>query len=376
MNRIKITLFFLLFLIFNTNQSFAQLSLSENTKVSILTCDKGNELYSLFGHTAIRINDPNNSLDIVYNFGAFDFRTENFYLKFIKGDLQYFVTAYSFSDFYYEYTIENRSIYEQVLNINNVQQQVLFDDLNNTLFSDKKYYTYKFIDRNCTTMVVDKINHILNGNYIVKTTEKNKTYREILFPYINHLFFENLGINIIFGEKVDRLGQKLFLPFQFLESLKVTTVNKTPLVDNTEILLKAKEFKSITSLWNNIYFFSLIILLIIVSKKKWSYIGFLSVLGCFGVFLSLVGFYSFHQEVTMNYNTLLFNPSLLFLSFFIVKENKEWIKKICIFNLVCLGIFSMVLINKPNLVMFSPMIIASAVIHFYFLRKAKLKLNI
>ena len=34
------------------------LTLSPETEVSILTCAPGNELYSLFGHTAIRINDP------------------------------------------------------------------------------------------------------------------------------------------------------------------------------------------------------------------------------------------------------------------------------------------------------------------------------
>jgi hypothetical protein len=60
--------------------------LSPETQVSIFTCDRGEELYSTFGHTALRIKDPNNALDVVYNYGYFDFRTENFYFKFVKGD--------------------------------------------------------------------------------------------------------------------------------------------------------------------------------------------------------------------------------------------------------------------------------------------------
>ena len=38
------------------------LTLSPETEVSILTCAPGNELYSLFGHTAIRINDPRHQI--------------------------------------------------------------------------------------------------------------------------------------------------------------------------------------------------------------------------------------------------------------------------------------------------------------------------
>ena len=146
MFRNKITLVFLLVLIVKSTAFYSQMSLSENTTVSVLTCDKGDELYSIFGHTAFRIKDDANSLDVVYNYGMFDFRTENFYLKFIKGDLQYFVAAYSFNEFFYQYNIENRSIYEQELRLSAAQKQQLFDDLNATLFSDKKYYTYKFID--------------------------------------------------------------------------------------------------------------------------------------------------------------------------------------------------------------------------------------
>src|SRR5690606_36976175 len=97
----KFLLFFTLLLC--TAVTGQSVKLSENAEVSILTCGLGNEMYSLFGHTAIRIADPEQNFDVVYNYGAFDFNMPNFFAKFSKGDLQYFVTSDSFEDFIYSY---------------------------------------------------------------------------------------------------------------------------------------------------------------------------------------------------------------------------------------------------------------------------------
>lgn len=367
----KFLFLFVLLFVLNNSLIYGQMQLSKNATVSILTCDKGNELYSLFGHTAIRIQDSSNALDVVYNYGTFDFSTENFYLKFIKGDLQYFVTANSFNDFFYQYTIENRSIVEQQLNLTELQKQQLFNALNKSLLTDEKFYTYKFIDRNCTNMVVDKVNQTLGQNCIVKTTEKGESYREILFPYLENHFYENLGINIIFGKKVDQNGEKLFLPNQFMESLKVSKFNGKPIAQESKILLDATPEKQEKSLWNNFYSYCLILLLIVSSRKSWIYLVFLGILGSLGLFLSLVGFYSFHEEVANNYNILLFNPLLLLLILFYLKKNFIWVKRTALFSLSLLGVLIIILINKPNLVMFLPMILTSGFMLYYFIRKSK-----
>lgn len=135
----KFTLFFLV-LISSVALSQNQ-QLSEKSEVSIFTCDRGAELYSTFGHTALRIQDPLNALDIVYNYGYFDFRTENFYLKFVKGDLQYFMNASSYDDFVFEYQLDRRKVIEQTLNLPLAKKQELFTELNKSLLSDERYYT-------------------------------------------------------------------------------------------------------------------------------------------------------------------------------------------------------------------------------------------
>src|SRR6478609_3884171 len=89
--------FLLLSSIYNSTAQDA--ILSKNATISVMTCGTGNELYSLFGHTAIRVRDRENNLDVVYNYGAFDFDTPNFVMKFTKGDLDYYITNDRYIDF-------------------------------------------------------------------------------------------------------------------------------------------------------------------------------------------------------------------------------------------------------------------------------------
>ena len=207
--------FFFLFLLITSANSFSQgILLSKKAYVSIITCDTGNESYSLFGHTALRITDAENNLDVVYNYGAFDFATPNFVAKFAKGDLQYFVIAHSFSDFMGQYTYEQRSVFEQELIIPAVYKQKLFDNLNSVLASEERYYTYKFIDRNCTSMIVEILNKTLGSNVVFKKRDTDKTYRTILYPYFDNSFYQKLGTSTIFGSKVDDYGTRIFLPLE------------------------------------------------------------------------------------------------------------------------------------------------------------------
>src|SRR4051812_45470505 len=75
-------------------------------QISLLTCSPGEELYSIFGHSAIRVTDGTSHSDIIYNYGTFDFDDPDFYLKFVKGKLLYFVSAEKFSNFVYAYQME------------------------------------------------------------------------------------------------------------------------------------------------------------------------------------------------------------------------------------------------------------------------------
>lgn len=334
----------------------AQLApLSPKATVSVLTCATGNESYSLFGHTAVRIADPEQFLDVVYNYGAFDFSTPNFVAKFAKGDLQYFVVADSFSEFIGRYQYEGRSVYEQKLRLSLPLKQQLFDQLNKTLQSEERFYTYKFIDRNCTTMVVDLLNQTIGTTAITKKDATEKTYREVLFPYFKNHFYEQLGTSIIFGTKVDQKATSLFLPFDLLESLKITKYKNEPLSEPVVSLLTMAPTTP-HSWWNNAYTYGAFLLMLVFWKKRSVGLLFLTVMGILGLFFLFMGWYSLHPELANNYNVLLFNPTLLVLVFFVLQKNIKAIKWISYVNWGCFLLYTIVLINKAPFWFLLPLI--------------------
>ena len=358
LKKISLSLLFLTISIISFGQN---ITLSKDARVSVITCGTGNESYSLFGHTAIRVQDSVNAIDVVYNYGAFDFNTPNFVMKFTKGDLQYFAVVHSFTDFINQYQYEKRSVYEQELNIPATLKQKLFDNLNNSLASGESYYTYKFIDKNCTSMVVDIINKTLNANTIVKKEGTAVSYRTILYPYFDGHFYEKLGTSIIFGKKVDQLGTKIFLPYELQKSLNKVSFENHPLVKENKTLL---EFKNETpfSWWNNVYTYIVFLLLIILINKKSVALFYLSIMGILGLFFTFFGFYSQHLELGYNYNILLFNPTLLGLLYLYGTKNKKGIYNLALFTIILLVVYLFFVINKAYFAIVLPLIITNSIL--------------
>lgn len=363
---IKKLLFTLLILI--SFYGFSQnISLSNEAKVSILTCGTGPESYAMYGHTGIRIQDSLRGIDVVYNYGAFDFDTPNFIGRFVKGDLQYFVTNGSYIDFYYNYQAENREIIEQDLALSSAQINQLFQQLNASVYSDDRFYTYKFIDRNCTTMVVDKINSTLGSEYI-KSQTSNQSYREILYPYMSN-FYMKLGIQLIFGAKVDETATRLFLPYEFKDAISDTKINGNKIEKSNSKILQITKTETPFNWLNSIYSLITALLIMVLLNMKWLKISYFIFAGLLGVFFSLVGLYSLHEEILWNYNILLFNPLLLIFTWYYWKGNRV---KIILFGQICLGFllaYFVYMLNKIHLEIVWPFI----VLHFYWIGKIVLQ---
>lgn len=365
----------LLFLILLFSFASKAQTLSKEAKVSILTCGTGEELHSKFGHTAIRVKDTSLGIDVVYNYGMFDFSTPNFYLKFVKGNLQYFVSTNSFSDFIETYKYYNRDVWEQVLNFDTNQKQELFDNLNVSLDSDKRFYTYKFIDKNCTSMVVDKINKIYQTKLIVKKSKLEEDYRTVVNSYLDDSFYEKLGINIMFGYRTDQKAEKLFLPLELLESINKTTFGKQKISSETLVLNKKSESKNEKAWWNTIYTFIAFLIFITITNNTKVFSFYFIVLGVIGVLLLSIGNYSEHKEVLDNYNVFLFNPTLLLLVFFYWRKNVKIFRFFCYMNLFFLLILLVFLINKSHLMIFIPLLLTSGFIIWKMMQKQQLSIK-
>lgn len=340
--------------------------LSNEAKISVITCGSGSELYSIFGHTAIRFVDKEQQLDVVFNYGTFDFSTPNFYAKFIKGDLLYYLSVSDYASFIRSYQIENRSVDEQFLELTNEQKQQLWQNILQQFRSSDKYYTYRFVDNNCTTKVVDLLNEVLPHPLETDFEENNHTYREILSAYLPHHYFEKLGINILFGNKTDLMSEHIFMPDKLLKSVEISQNGTHRLTERTQRVFTAQEAKynALNSWW-----FACILALILAGLSYFKAVRYtiLTISGLLGGLLIFIHFYSQHTELLSNNIVMLFNP-LYLIYLFVRKRN---VKKYFCYIFLVISILFVILCGWEKIVLFLPIL----GIHFacIFIEKKKLQ---
>ena len=124
MKRYILTLISCLVLTFS---SYAQETIpTDSIRISLLTCGAGSEIYSLFGHTAIRYEQPARDIDIVFNYGVFNFGAPNFILRFTLGETDYLLGIEEYDRFVRSYQRMGRDVWEQKLDLSKEEKMRLF----------------------------------------------------------------------------------------------------------------------------------------------------------------------------------------------------------------------------------------------------------
>jgi Domain of unknown function (DUF4105) len=343
--RLKILL---ITIIFNIQYSIFNPCVAQDTsrlQISLLTCTPGEELYSTFGHTAIRIVDSNSLTDIVYNYGTFNFDDDNFLLKFVRGKLPYYISTENFTDFKELYQFTNRGITEQILNLSTTEKLSIRSFLTNNLKGDNKYYKYDFTFDNCTTRIKDILKKQHDSSFTQTTTMPiGTTFRNAIHVYLNNnqQYWSKLGIDILLGSPMDAkmtIEQQQFLPDNLMHSLD----SSKNLILSSQSLYPINNNKLGKPLFTPIVIFTLLLLAIIAlsfSKNKIiqaSLKGFYGlyffVLGLLGIVLLFMWFATDHGMCKGNYNLLWAIPTHLFVSF-VINSKKAWVKKYLRLNLV------------------------------------------
>src|SRR6478736_9347314 len=130
----KRTIFVFLLFALSVSVPAQQRKDSCSMEISLLTCAPGSDLYSIFGHTAIRVRDARRGMDIVYNYGTFDDSDPLFYIHFTKGIMNYSLSAETYENFMAEYEYEHRPVIGQILNLDCAEKNQLYEALRkNTL---------------------------------------------------------------------------------------------------------------------------------------------------------------------------------------------------------------------------------------------------
>ena len=304
----------LLFGFFTSSKSSAQDSSMAALQISILTCAPGEDVYTAWGHTAIRIIDSANQTDIVYNFGTFDFNTPNFLVEFVKGNLNYFLSADYFQNFIAEYQYYGRSIKEQVLILSDAEKIKWHNALQKNLEGNNRYYLYNFITDNCTTRVKDGFYQFANSQV---PPSKIKSFRThvVEAPYQQGIPWIGLGIDILLGAVSDQAPNPLqagFLPDLFFEQLAAQPghIATTQNYDFT----KTTPIKPTDPIF---YLVGLMFVYVFVGKwnARWAVIAakFLDVIllfifGLGGLLLVYMSLFSLHTACHNNFNIAWIHP--------------------------------------------------------------------
>ncbi len=319
---------FIFFICFSTQATI----LSKEAKLSLLTCSPGEELYAIFGHSAIRVQDPMQKLDIVYNYGTFDFNTPNFYLKFMQGQLDYALSVAPYERFELSYQYEKRSIYEQELLLDSLQRQQLFDALQENRKEENRYYQYDFFMDNCATRIDELIRKHIDGDWKENLPLKklSPTYRTSIYPYIYQSKWIFLGLNIILGAPTDQKITGLFLPDILKDSYARTTVNGQPIVGNVQTLYEANHQFGGTPFMLQPLFLGVLLSLLVIGItirrfKQHPWVDFLVFFaaGAVGLIVFFLWFLADHVATNHNFNILWAFPLHFFVSFFLFRKKKS-----------------------------------------------------
>ncbi|RMG61172.1 MAG: DUF4105 domain-containing protein [Bacteroidetes bacterium] len=222
--------------------------LSPAAEVSLLTCAPGADLYSAFGHSAVRVYDPVNRLDQVYNYGTFDFDPPGFYLEFARGKLNYRLDVDPFGQFERAYRYFQRSYYEQVLDLSPAQKQAVYLYLEDNFRPENRYYLYDFFFDNCATRIWDVLDAALGDSIRWAATDEPgpDTFREMLDHGLAQRPWADLGIDLALGAVIDRPAtyrERAFLPDYLAEAVGQAEVShggrRRPLVQEARPLFEA-----------------------------------------------------------------------------------------------------------------------------------------
>lgn len=210
--------------------------LSDSARISLMTVSPGSELYSVFGHSAVRVYDPITRINRVYNYGTFDFDQPNFYLNFCRGKLLYSLDVESYRNFEYGNYHDHRWMKEQVLNLNGEQRQRIFSLLQTNALPENKDYKYDFFYDNCATRIRDLVKETCFHQITFDSSglKPGVTMRQLLKPYLKNYPWTDFGIDLILGLAADRKARAedyMFLPDHLHDLFGASTVDgKTPLV--------------------------------------------------------------------------------------------------------------------------------------------------
>jgi Domain of unknown function (DUF4105) len=335
-------------------QRVSAITLSDSARISLITCAPGQELYSCFGHSAIRITDYKQGFDFVFNYGTFDFEQPNFYLNFVRGHMIYMLGVDRFEDFRLQYLSEQRSIIEQEVNLSNEDQKRVFDFLSNNAKEENRSYRYDFLFDNCSTRIRDVFEKNVKGiHFDYSTFTEKKSFRDLINDYSEQAPWSQFGMNLLIGLPVDRQAtpaQMCFLPDYLSRGFDHATINGKPLCQKIVTILSIPEQKQevafIDKITPVVVFGLLLVLFLIIGYVEfkqqqhyyWIDYVLLFAVGLMGTLFFVIGNFTEHTTTQWDLNIIWALPTHLIMGFVLpFRKHTKWVLNYFFFSaIICM----------------------------------------
>jgi len=188
----------------------------DSVEVSLLTCSPHEEIYSLYGHTALRYHDLSTGYDAIFNWGSFSFDAPFFVLRFVFGLTDYELAASPLDYFCAYYKQWGSSVTEQVLNLEPAEKARLQEALSTNLLPQNRVYRYNYFYDNCSTRPRDMVEHCLEGKLEYQAREGfAPSYRQMIHECTRNHPWATFGNDMLLGIRADQptvREQQEFLP--------------------------------------------------------------------------------------------------------------------------------------------------------------------
>ncbi len=332
---------------------------ADSIRVSLLTCSPHDEIYSLYGHTAIRYEDKASKTDIVVNYGMFSFKKPFFVARFVLGLTDYEMGIQDFNDFCYEYQYFGSQVTQQEINLTPEEKGELLKALQDN-YANARVYRYNYFYNNCTTKARDIILKSINGKIEYKNAiDKSVSFRDLIHGCNANYSWASFGNDLLLGFKADMQTtreEQQFLPDNLMRDFgqaKIVSADGSarPLVKNTEIIVKGNDhaIAGKTKVTPQFVFITLLLLIaaIVVAEFKtkkrflWVDISLLLASGLAGLIL-FVMLFSEHPTTSTNLQIFILCPLNLYWAIYIIKNkrNERKLRKAWTFLsiMLCIGL--------------------------------------
>ncbi len=330
------------------------IELTPLSKISVLTAGSGSELYSSFGHSAIRVQDQTLGIDVIYNYGTFDFTTPNFYTKFARGKLNYTLSRERFSYFLLGYEEEKRWVKEQVLNLTLDERKVLFQFLETNYLPENRDYKYDFFYNNCATKIWDVLKEVYGEKLVLDENYLNElyTHRQLIHQNVPTNSWSGLGIDLALGSVIDDIAtpkEHMFLPEFIMMQMDKAQLGTKPLASKPQVVLDFEPvdnhppFFISPGFWLSVFLATVLILTYLDFKsntrRRWLDFILFFVTGAAGLVMVPLWFFTDHTATAGNFNILwAFPPNLIVAFIAAQKKGPNWVAKYALFLLALLAI--------------------------------------